>query len=174
MKQNILIVGYDFRVSKSVAEKLAEFFSMRVLDELELLEFDYVPRGIDELILLRGVDFVKQELIGLLKGGIEFENVIYIADFSLAAAPKETLFKVNQNYVLVFLYKDSAAEALELSRKQPSSGLEKLFYYSEPEIVQNHEFFSEVADIKIDITGLSAMDIFFKTVGGIKNFYNMN
>ena len=49
MKQNILVVSYDYRFSKSIASKLAEVFSMHLFDEIELFEFDHIPQSIDEI-----------------------------------------------------------------------------------------------------------------------------
>ena len=47
MKQNLLVTSYDYDVSKRLAEKLADVFSMRTLDVISLFEFDNMPNTFD-------------------------------------------------------------------------------------------------------------------------------
>lgn len=174
MKQNILVVSYDFDVSKSVAEKLADFFSMRVLNQIDLFEFDYIPRSLREMIKIRGTEFVKKELNGLIKGASDFENVVLVADFSMADAGKENLLHLNQNYNIVYLFKSIEKEHQELLKKAFSPEEKQLFYHTPDELKEKQALLHDLSDVSIDITGLTAMDIFFKTVGAIKSIYNMN
>ena len=38
MKQNLLVISYDYDLSKRLAERLADVFSMRVFDQIEFIK----------------------------------------------------------------------------------------------------------------------------------------
>ena len=43
-----------------MAKKVAEFFSMRLFDSIEMFEFDHAPRKIDEVVSDFGINYVKK------------------------------------------------------------------------------------------------------------------
>ncbi len=174
MKQNILLVSYDYDISKKVAEKLADFFSMRVLNSIELFEFDFAPRNISQMIYERGATYVKAQLGKIVKYSSDYENVVLIADISMADTCKECFDNISKDYVSVFLYDTPEAEENFLNKKNLSPELSKLNLYSKEQLFQMHQILKSACDCSIQISGLTLMEVLFKTIGDIKKIYNMN
>lgn len=174
MKQNILIVCYDFDTSKKVADKIADFFSMRVLNEIELFEFDYVPRSLVDMINLRGINFVREELSKTVRNSLDFENTVFVADIGMAETCKKYFEKLCENYVVILLSKDPEIAGEELTRKPYSPEVKRLLCHSPAKLAEFENTLNQISDITIDLRGKTFMDIFFKIVGDIKKIYNMN
>ena len=84
MKQNLLILSYDYTLSKRLSAKFADNFSMRVFDQRELFEFDHLPRSFSEVLLERGREYVFKKFKSIIKMEFDFENTVFVADYSLA------------------------------------------------------------------------------------------
>ena len=84
MKQNLLVTSYDYDLSKRLAEKLADAFSMRVLDAIGLFEFDHIPRSFQEMLDLNGKDYVMKELRSILNMELDFDDTVFVTNVSFA------------------------------------------------------------------------------------------
>ena len=174
MKQNILLVCYDNDISKKVADKLADFFSMRVLNAYELFEFDFAPRNLSQMVSECGADYVKNEFAKIVKYSSDYENVILVADISMADTCKDSFNKINSDYVSVFLHDTPEAEESFLRKKNLSPELNKLFLYSAEELKVKQQVLQQNTDCSVCISGLTLMEVLFKTIAGIKSIYDMN
>ena len=84
MKQNLLVVSYDYELSKQIAIKLADVFSMRFFDQKELFEFDHMPMSFREIYSLNGADYVKKKMKSIIGMELDFDNAVFVADISFA------------------------------------------------------------------------------------------
>ena len=67
MKQNMLVLSYDYELSKRIAEKLSDAFSMRVLDSIDLFEFDHIPFSFKEILEKNGIEYVIKKMKSIIK-----------------------------------------------------------------------------------------------------------
>ena len=176
MKQNLLVVSYDYHLSRQVANCLADVFSMRVCDQKELFEFDHIPLTFSEVYQINGADFINKEMKGTVKMATEFENVIFVADISMADDCSDLFFKLGQNNFIVMLQKDIEQEMKELSEKEYDSWEAGEFFKTTKELLMaREEVLSEsCADSVIDISGLDIQQITSKVVDKIEEYYSVN
>ncbi len=172
MKQNILIVSYNEELSKNISQKLADFFQMRVLRQVELFEFDYAPRNLSDMIKLRGEDYVRGEFDRIVRSSSDYENIVLVADISLADNCKNYIEILHKNYLTIFLSDDISKEAGRLSEIYENTDFSDFYIYSPEQLLQKHSTLCEVADIVTKINGLSLTEIYFKVVGDINRFYS--
>lgn len=174
MKQNILLVCYDNDIAEKVAEKLADFFSMRVLNCYELFEFDFMPRSLSQMVAERGTYYVKSELGKTVKYSSDYENVILVADISMAETCRDCFDRISSDYVSILLYDKPETEEKLLLSKKLDDELKKLLLHSKEELDAMQQLLKQNLDRSICITNLSFMDIFIKTIAEIKSVFNMN
>lgn len=173
MKQNILVVSYDYFLSRAVAKKLAETFSMRTLDQRELFEFDHVPLGFAEVCKVQGFDYVKKELSSLINMELDFDGVVFVADMSFADNMQDVFYKIKLSNFVILLSKDERIEEDELSERKYSSPFERKFYVVDRDTLKNREnaIREGCKDIEIDISGLSTDSIVGEIEKEIKHYY---
>lgn len=173
MKQNILVVSYDYFLSRAVAGRLAECFSMRTLDQRELFEFDHVPLNFSDVCRAQGLDYVKKKFSSLLKMELDFDGVVFVADMSFADDLKEIFYKIKLSNFVVLLSKDERLEEEELSEKKYGSPYERKFYVVGRDTLKTREgaIRDGCKDIEINIAGLSTDSIVGEIEKEIKHYY---
>lgn len=175
MKQNILIVGYNYELSKRIAEKLAIPFSMRVFDQLELFAFDHMPRSFGDVCKANGPEYIKKKLKSILKMELGFEDTIFVADLVMADDCSDLFHKIKLSNFVVFIHKKAEIELEELKKKKyPSQEETEFFAYNENVLKTREEVIKkDCADISVDIENLSEDEIIEKIITGIENFYKV-
>lgn len=175
MKQNILIVSYDYDVSRQVAKNLADSFSMRTFDQKELFEFDHMPRTFAEVYRLNGKDYVLRKMKSILKMELHFDDAIFIADNCFADNCYDLFYKIKLSNFVVFLTKDIQTEIQEITQKKYSSEeCEEFYKISETELKEReYAIRNDVADIVVDISKKTISQICEEIVDKIKNYYSV-
>lgn len=176
MKQNLLVISYDYDLSKRLAVRLADVFSMRVFDQLELFEFDHTPRTLGDVVSEKGKEYVNKKLRSLLKMELEFDDAVFVCNLSVADNSEDLFFKVKLSNFVVFLYKNANIEMEEIVKKTYRSDSEREFFVCTKEelLMREHKVVSECADASIDITGLNDDEILENIIEKIKNYYSVN
>lgn len=173
MKQNIMIVSFDYSLSKAIATKIADSFSVRFLDQRELFEFDHIPRTFSEVYKDSGEAYVKKKFRSLVKMETEFDSVVFAADMCLADNCDDLFYKIKLSNFVILLKKDEVQEERELSEKKFATAEERKFYIVDKETLLNRKRIirENCADIEIDITGLSDESIVSEIEKGIKHYF---
>lgn len=173
MKQNILIVGYNYELSKRIAEKLAIPFSMRVFDQLELFLFDHMPRSFSDVCKDSGTEYIKKKLKSILKMELGFEDAIFVADLVIADNCSDLYHKIKLSNFVVFVHKNKDGELEELKKKKYPSKEETEFFAYDKNILKMREesIEKDCADISVDIENLTENEIVEKIISEIENFY---
>ena len=176
MKQNMLVTSYDYDVSKRLAEKLAEVFSMRTLDMISLFEIDHSPNTFSEIYKINGKDYIEKEFRSILKMELDFDNVVFVANLGFADKLQDLFYKIKLSNFVILLKKDVESEIEEIKNKQFETKELKDFYLVEKEqlISQEHIIEKECADIVVDISNLTDDEIIDNIIDKIKNYYSVN
>ncbi len=176
MKQNMLITSYDYDVSKRLAEKLAEVFSMRTLDMISLFEFDHMPNTFSEIYKINGKDYIEKEFRSILKMELDFDNVVFVANMGFADKHEDLFYKIKLSNFVILLKKDIESEVIELQNKQFDTNEQKEFFLADREtlVSQEHIIEKECADIVVDISNLTDEEIIENIIDKIKNYYSVN
>lgn len=175
MKQNILVVCYDYDVSRQVAKNLADSFSMRIFDQKELFEFDHMPRTFAEVYRTNGKEYVLRKMRSILKMELEFDDAIFIADNCFADNCYELFYKIKLSNFVVFLTKDIQTELKEINQKKYSfEDCEEFYKISESDLKERElAIRNDVADAVIDINNKTTSQICEEIVDKIKNYYSV-
>ena len=176
MKQNLLVTSYDYDVSKRLAEKLADVFSMRTLDVISLFEFDNMPNTFDEVFKINGKDYIEKEFRSILKMELDFNNVVFITNIGFADKHQDLFDKIKLSNFVILFKKDIDSEILELKNKQFKTIEHREFFYVEKEVLLNQEKIIErdCADIVVDISNLTDDEIVDIVIEKIKKYYSVN
>ena len=176
MKQNLMIVSYDYDVSKRLATKLADVFSMRVLDSVELFEFDHIPFSFADILENNGVDYVMKEMKSIIKMSLDFDDVIFVANINMANNTLDLFEKIKLSNFVILLKKDSKAEIAELSRKNYNKNSERDFYVlNEVDLkLFENSIETNLADVVIDIDVFDDAEIINQIIEQIKKYYYVN
>lgn len=173
MKQNLLILSYDYTLSKRLSAKFADNFSMRVFDQRELFEFDHLPRSFSEVLLERGKEYIFKKFKSIIKMEFDFENTVFVADYSLADYAYDIFHNIKLANFTIYLYKNVEDELSEVLSKDYASNAEKEFYkIDEPLLLEReNEIKNNLADITVDITGLTDDQIIDVVNQKMQNYY---
>lgn len=176
MKQNLLVTSYDYDLSKRLAEKLADAFSMRVLDAIGLFEFDHIPRSFREMLELNGYDYVMKKLRSILKMELDFDDTVFVTNVSFADNCSDLFYKIKLSNFVILLKKDLAEEEKELKAKQYQFESERSFFVCDKTVLETREtsISKDCADIVIEMGDLSEDEIVEKIIDKIKNYYSVN
>lgn len=176
MKQNILIVCYDYDISKAVAKQLANLFSMRLFDQKELFEFDHMPRTFSEVYDSYGKDYILKKMKSIVKMELDFDDAIFVADISFADNCFDMFYKIKLSNFVVLLKKDNETEVRELNNKKYETKEEKEYYSLDANTLKKREFAIsyDLADVVIDIENMTNEQIASEIVDKIKNYYSVN
>lgn len=175
MKQNILVVSYDYELSKAVAKKLAEEFSMRVFDQIELFEFDHAPKSLSGVLLELGEEYVMKEFRSIVKMELDFDGSVFVADLSIADNCFDLFYRIKLNNFSVFLYKDREQELKELKSKKFPTKQMKEFFDIDKESLERCEGLiqRECADISVSADNLSVDEIAKLVISKIQEYYSI-
>ena len=176
MKQNILVVSYDYAFSKRIASKLAELFSMHVFDEMELFEFDHLPRSYNEILQALGKEYILKELRSIIDSEIEFDDAVFVADISFADYAEDLFYKLKLSNFVVLLTKPIEIEMEELKSKIYRTSAEKELFSSNQKTLEKREdkIIKNLADIIVEAENLTDEQIVDEIVDKIKEYYNVN
>ena len=176
MKQNLLVLSYDYDLSKQVAKNLAEVFSMRFFDQRELFEFDHAPRTFAQVCEEYGTNYVRQELRSIVQGELEFDDAVFVADIGLVDNCQDLFYKIKLSNFIVFLNKDIDEEFAEISQKHfENENVAELLKTDQIKLNQREMAVRmELADIEVDVSAKNQTQIVDEIVDKIKNYYSVN
>lgn len=173
MKRNLMVLSYDYDLSKRLAESLAETFSMRFFDQIEMFNFHNVPRDVSTMYRECGEEYTMKKLRSVVKMELDFDDAVFVADISLVDNCSDLFLKLKHSNFIIFLYKDTADEINELNSKEYSSPEEKALFSSDENVLTQRKLVvsSELADVRVNINGLLEDEILNEVIDGIKNYY---
>ena len=176
MKQNLLVVSFDYELSKKVAKALAEGFSMRYFDQIELFEFDHVPRNLSQVCEEFGTAYVQKELRSIVETELDFDDAVFVVDMSFVDYCHDLFYKIKLSNFVVMLKKNIESELDELSKKTYKNESVKSLIYPDDDIHMQREMSIRIdlADVEVDVTGKNQMQIVDEIVDKIKNYYSVN
>lgn len=176
MKQNMMIVSYDYDVSKRIGEKLADAFSMRTLDMISLFEFDNYPNTFNEVLKINGKVYIEKAFRSILKMELDFDNVVFVANMGFADKHEDLFYKVKLSNFVILLKKDIETEIDEIENKKFETIEQKEFFYVDRQSLLDQETILQngLVDIVIDISNLTDDEIVEKIIDKIKIYYSVN
>ena len=176
MKQNMLVLSYDYELSKRIAKKLSDVFSMRVLDSIDLFEFDNIPHSFKDILEKNGIEYVMKEMKSIISMELDFDDAVFVANINMADECYDLFYKIKLSNFVMLLKKNINDEVFELKKKVYKTDAEKLFFASDMADLKTREELieTELADAVVEIDGLEDDEIVEKIIDKIKNYYSVN
>lgn len=161
MRKNIVIVSYNYALSKRIASILAERFDMRMFDMFEMFKFHNMPNTLADVLRINGKAFVDKKMRGILKDALEFSGIIFVADLKVVGENPDLYEVLKENNSFLFMKNDFKVEFSQRENLAILSPEEKE-YFSIPldslnEMEQNIE--KNLADFVVNIEGLTFNEI---------------
>lgn len=176
MKNNLLISSYDYELSKRIAVKLADVFSMRYFDQIELFEFDHTPMSFAEIYRQNGRQYVEKKFRSIVKMELDFDDTVLCAHLSFAKTCGDIFYHIKLSNLVVLLYENSDEEAKKLLEKQYNSSEEREFFAVDAKQLKECEdtIKAECADILVDTEDKTDNEIIGEIVLKINQFYKLD
>lgn len=164
MRKNIIIICYNYALSRRIASAIAEHFEMRTFDMYEMFKFHNMPNSIADIVRINGKEFVDKKMRGILKDELDFSGVVFVVDTKVIAGNQDLFDKLKENNIVVFMKDDFKSEYAQREKINFISEEEKEYFSLELDKLCEIEQIIEkdFADIVIDISDLTYDEIKFR------------
>ena len=157
MKENLMVVGYDYALTRRVSKGLSDFLDMRLFDMLEMFVFNNAPYKLTEVIEINGVEYANKEMRGVFKTELDLTGTVFAAEPKMLGLNRDLFEKLRENNLILFLKRSYKNDFLFRENMVFKSQIDKDFFKLEiDELAENSiNIENNLADIVIDIDGLS-------------------
>lgn len=169
MRKNILVVCYNYALSKRIASVLSERLDMRSFDMYEMFKFNNIPNSLEDVLRINGKEFVDRKMRGVLKTELDFLGVVFVADTKVLISNQDLFDQLKENNIVVLLKNDFKTEYAQRENNNLMSDIEKQYFSLElDELFETEQILeSQFADIVVDISELSYLEIIDTVVLGL-------
>ena len=172
MKENLMVICYDYGLSRRISNSLAEFLEMRLFDMLEMFIFNNAPYKLTDVINKSGIDYANKEMRGVLKTELDLSGVVFAAEPKMLGLNQDLYEKLKACNLILFLKRNYRNDYLFRENMAFKSEIDKDFFRLEidelTENAQNIE--NNFADIVVDIDGLNFEQIKEKVIKTLEDF----
>lgn len=172
MKENLLVVCFDYALSRRISKSLAEFLDMRLFDMLEMFVFNNAPYRLTEVIQINGKEYANKEMRGVLKTELDLSGAVFVVESKILGLNQDLFEKLKQRNLILFLKRDYKTEYSIREKMLFRSKEDKDFFSLEidemTDVGMNIE--ERLADIVIDINDLTFEQIKEKIIKALESF----
>ena len=169
MRKNILVVCYNYALSKRIASVLSERLDMRSFDMYEMFKFNNIPNSLEDVLRINGKEFVDRKMRGVLKTELDFLGVVFVADTKVLISNQDLFDQLKENNIVVLLKNDFKTDYAQRENNNLMSDIEKQYFSLElDELFETEQILeSQFADIVVDISELTYSEIIDTVVLGL-------
>ena len=173
MRKNILVVCYNYALSRRVASVIAERFDMRSFDMYEMFKFNNAPYSIDDVLRVNGKEFVDKELKGVLKTELDFLGVVFVADVKVLLSNQDLFDQLKESNIVLLLKNDFKTEFAQRENCSFMSDAEKEYFsFQLDELFEAGRLLeTQFADIIVNTNNLSYGEIIDSVVSSLDKFF---
>ena len=172
MKENMMVICYDYGLSRRISSSLADFLEMRLFDMLEMFIFNNAPYKLTDVININGMEYANKEMRGVLKTELELSGVVFAAEPKMLGLNQDLFEKLKENNFILFLKRNYKNDYIFRENMAFKSQSDKDFFKLEiDELTENAlNIENNLADIVVDIDGLNFEQIKEKVIKTLENF----
>ena len=173
MRKNILVVCYNYALSRRVASVIAERLDMRSFDMYEMFKFNNAPNTLEDVLAINGKEFVDKKMRGVLKTELDFLGVVFVADFKVLTENQDLFEMLKENNKILLLKNDFKTEFAQRENISFMTAVEKdYFSFQLDELFDAEQLLeTKLADFVVDINNLSYGEIIDKVIERIGEIY---
>ena len=64
MKENLMVICYDYGLSRRISSSLSDFLEMRLFDMLEMFVFNNAPYKLTDVVNINGIEYANKDING--------------------------------------------------------------------------------------------------------------
>lgn len=172
MKENLMVVCYDYGLSRRISKSLADFFDMRLFDMFEMFVFNNAPYKLTDVIEINGIEYANKEMRGVLKTELDLSGTVFAAEPKMLGLNQDLFDDLRKNNLILFLKRNYRNDYLFRENMAFKSQSDKEFFRLEiDELTENAiNIENNLADIVVDIDGLNFDQIKEKVIKTLENF----
>lgn len=170
MRKNILVVCYNYALSRRIASVIAERLDMRSFDMYEMFKFNNVPNTLEDVLSINGKDFVDKKMRGVLKTELDFLGVVFVADMKVLVENQDLFFQIKESNIVLQLKNDFKTEFAQRENINFMTDAEKEYFsFALDELLEAEKILeTKLADAVVDINELSYGEIIDKVITSIE------
>lgn len=170
MRKNILVVCYNYALSRRIASVIAERLDMRSFDMYEMFKFNNVPNTLEDVLSINGKDFVDKKMRGVLKTELDFLGVVFVADMKVLVENQDLFFQIKESNIVLQLKNDFKTEFAQRENINFMTDAEKEYFsFALDELLEAENILeTKLADVVVDINELSYGEIIDKVITSIE------
>jgi shikimate kinase len=156
VKENLMVICYDYGLSRRISKSLAEFLDMRLFDMLEMFLFDNAPYRLTDVINMSGEEYAAKKMRSVIKTELDLTGAVFAAEPKMLGLNQDLFDKLKENNFILFLKRDYKNDYIFRENMAFKSQADKDFFKLEiDELTENAlNIENNLADIVVDIDGL--------------------
>lgn len=157
MKENLMVICYDYGLSRRISSSLSDFLEMRLFDMLEMFVFNNAPYKLTDVVNINGIEYANKEMRGVLKTELDLEGVVFAAEPKMLGLNQDLFEKLKECNFILFLKRNYRNDFLFRENMAFKSQVDKDFFKLEiDELTENAlNIEKNLADVVVDIDGLN-------------------
>lgn len=161
MKENLMVVCYDYALARRVSKSLAEFLEMRFFDMLEMFKFNNFPHALSDILKVNGRDYAIKEMRSVIKTELDCSGIVFVAEPKMLGLNQDLFDKLKERNLILYLKRDCKTEFAIRERTPFKTQEEKEFFQLEIDELSENSMNVEnnLADLIVDINDLGFEDI---------------
>ena len=170
MRKNILVVCYNYALSRRVASVIAERLEMRSFDMYEMFKFNNSPNTLEDVLRINGKEFVDKKMRGVLKTELDFLGVVFVADMKVLVENQDLFPQIKECNIVLQLKNDFKTEFAQRENISFMTDAEKEYFsfaldelFDAEKILEN-----ELADAVVDVNELTYGEIIDRVITNIE------
>ena len=174
MKENLMVICYDYALARRIAGNLAEFLDMRYFDMIDMFNFNNAPYSLIDILKINGPKYVDKKMRSVLKTELDFSGVVFVVEPKVLAKNQDLFDKLKVCNLVMFLKRDIKDDFVVREITQFKTDEEKEYFNLQlDELSENSLIFQNtLADIVVDIDNLNYEQIKDKVKQELENFAN--
>ena len=172
MKENMMVICYDYGLSRRISKSLSEFLDMRLFDMFEMFSFNNAPHRLTDVIEINGPEYAIKSMRDVLKTELDCSGTVFAAEPKMLGLNQDLFEKIKECNFVLFLKRDYKNDYVFRENMAFKSPVDKEFFRLEiDELAENAvNIENNLADIIIDIDGLSFDQIKEKIIKTLESF----
>lgn len=172
MKENLMLISYDYALARRLAGSLSDFLEMRFFDMLDMFVFNNAPHSLTDVLRINGRDYAMKEMRGVLKTELDFSGAVFVAEPKMLGLNQDLFEKLKTCNLVVFLKRDYKTEYVTRERMVFKSQDDKEFFSLQIDELSENAMNIEnnLADIVVDVNNLNFEQIKEKIQNELENY----
>ena len=170
MRKNILVVCYNYALSRRVASVIAERLEMRSFDMYEMFKFNNSPNTLEDVLRINGKEFVDKKMRGVLKTELDFLGVVFVADMKVLVENQDLFPQIKECNIVLQLKNDFKTEFAQRENISFMTDAEKEYFsFALDELFDAEKTLeNELADAVVDVNELTYGEIIDRVITNIE------